>query len=128
MISAQPASQTVIAGQAATTTTSDSGSKFSVVVSNSQGKATSSLAVLTVNAATDVLTYHNDIARTGQNLTETILTTSNVNSTQFGKLVFYSVIGHVDARHGERFGLCLRCGFRRNHMANLGVEDRRDSL
>ena len=83
------------------TTTSDSGSTFSVVVSNSLGNATSNAATLTVNAAppatTDVLTYHNDIARTGQNITETTLTTGNVNSAQFGKLGFYAVDGLVDA-------------------------------
>jgi hypothetical protein len=83
------------------TTTSNNGAQFSVVVSNSQGKATSNAATLTVNAAppatTDVLTYHNDVARTGQNLTETTLTTSNVTSAKFGKLGFYSVDGLVDA-------------------------------
>jgi hypothetical protein len=85
----------------AATTTADSGSKFSAVVSNTAGNATSNPAVLTVNAAppatTDVLTYHNDIARTGQNLTETTLTTSNVTSAKFGKLAFYPVDGLVDA-------------------------------
>ncbi len=83
------------------TTTSNNGAQFSVVVSNPQGKATSNAATLTVNAAppatTDVLTYHNDTARTGQNLTETTLTTSNVTSANFGKLGFYSVDGLVDA-------------------------------
>lgn len=82
------------------TTTSESGTQYSVVVSNSAGKKTSNAATLTVNAAsatTDVLTYHNDIARTGQNLTETILTTTNVTSAKFGKLGFYSVDGLVDA-------------------------------
>jgi len=84
-----------------TTATSDNGAQFSVVVSNSLGNATSSVVTLTVNpaaaATTDVLTYHNDIARTGQNLTETTLTTSNVTSAKFGKLGFYSVDGLVDA-------------------------------
>jgi hypothetical protein len=80
---------------------SDSGSTFRVVVSNSAGTATSDAATLTVNsvsATTDVLTYHNDIARTGQNLTESILTTSNVTSATFGKIGFYPVDGRVDAQ------------------------------
>ena len=44
------------------TTTADSGSQFTVVVSNAIGSVTSNAATLTVNAAppatTDVLTYH----------------------------------------------------------------------
>ena len=49
-------------------------------------------------SAADVLTYHNDIARTGQYLAETILTPANVNSAQFGKVGFLSVDGKVDAQ------------------------------
>jgi Immunoglobulin I-set domain len=80
------------------TTSADSGSQFKVLVSNSGGNAASNTVTLTVDASTDVLTMHNDIARTGQNLTETILTTSNVTSAKFGKLGFYPVDGLVDAQ------------------------------
>ena len=44
-----------------------------------------------------MLTYHNDIERTGQNLTEQTLTTTNVK-TSFGKLFEDSVVGKVDAQ------------------------------
>jgi hypothetical protein len=46
----------------------------------------------------NVLTYKNNNARTGSNTTETILTHSNVNSTQFGKLWFAPSDGWVDAQ------------------------------
>jgi outer membrane protein assembly factor BamB len=48
-------------------------------------------------AAVDVVTYHNDNARTGQNTKETILTRSNVKSSTFGKLFTFSVDGKIDA-------------------------------
>ena len=47
---------------------------------------------------TDVVTYHNDNARTGQNLTETGLTLANVNAGAFGKVLFLSTDGKVDAQ------------------------------
>lgn len=143
-IQTQPASQTVVPGQAATfsvvasgtaplnyqwqkgtstisgatsasyttptTTLADSGSQYSVVVSNTAGKVTSSTATLTVKAATgstDVLTYHNDLGRTGQNLTETTLTLNNVASSTFGKIGFYSADGLVDAQPLYASGLAV---------------------
>lgn len=46
----------------------------------------------------DVLTQHNNNARTGANLDERTLTTSNVNPSQFGKLFHWDVQGHVYAQ------------------------------
>jgi outer membrane protein assembly factor BamB len=42
--------------------------------------------------------YKNDLARTGQDLTETVLTPANVNSAGFGKLRFLATDGKVDAQ------------------------------
>src|SRR5579863_8154975 len=45
-----------------------------------------------------MLTWHNDGARTGQNLQETVLTPANVNSSQFGKLIAFPVDGQIVAQ------------------------------
>src|SRR5580692_524670 len=84
------------------TVSGDNGAKFDVIVSNAAGSQTSAMATLTVNAVTvstiDVVTYHYDNLRTGQNLNEAILTPANVNSTKFGKLGAFTVDGRVDAQ------------------------------
>jgi hypothetical protein len=83
------------------TTVADNGESFKVTVSNSGGNTTSNTATLTVNAVsgsgTDVTTYHNDSGRTGQNLTETVLTPANVKSSTFGLKRNLLVDGLVDA-------------------------------
>ena len=83
------------------TVQTDNGAKFAVVVTNGAGTATSNAATLTVVAAgagTDVTTYHGDSARTGQNLTETTLTTANVRQATFGLKFLLPVDGKVDAQ------------------------------
>jgi outer membrane protein assembly factor BamB len=85
----------------AQTTSAQNNAQIQVTVSNAFGNRMSSPATLTVNpippSTANVLTYHNDNARTGQNLAETILTTSNVKSSTFGKVGFLSADGLVDA-------------------------------
>jgi hypothetical protein len=79
----------------------DSGSTFTVVLTNTLGTATSNVATLTVTAApigTNVLTSKNDLLRSGLNSTETVLTPANVNSTNFGLLRNLAVDSYVDAQ------------------------------
>jgi Ig-like domain-containing protein len=85
------------------TTSADSGAMFRVVITNGAGSVTSNSATLTVStgpvaSTIDVITYHYDNSRSGQNLNETVLTPANVNSTKFGKLGEFVVDGKVDAQ------------------------------
>jgi hypothetical protein len=82
------------------TTTADKGASFEAIVTNPVSSVTSSPATLAVvtPGTVSVVTQHNDNARTGLNTSETILNTSNVNATQFGKLFALPVDGLVYAQ------------------------------
>jgi hypothetical protein len=56
---------------------------------------------------TDIVTYKNDLARTGQNLTESILTPANVNSGSFGLQRVLAADGKVDAQPLYLSGLSI---------------------
>ena len=55
-------------------------------------------AYAAASAQTAVTTHHNDHYRTGWNSTETVLTPSNVNATQFGLITSVAVDDQVDAQ------------------------------
>jgi uncharacterized protein (TIGR03437 family) len=60
--------------------------------------ATGLLCALSAHAQVSVLTYHNDLARTGQNLHETILSPATLRSRQFGQVFSEAVDGQVYAQ------------------------------
>jgi hypothetical protein len=53
---------------------------------------------LGANAQVTVTTYRNNLARSGENLAENILTPANVNPAQFGKIFSHSVDGQLYAQ------------------------------
>src|SRR5215475_11669074 len=73
---------------------------------------------------TDVLTYKNDLARTGQNLTESVLTPANVRSASFGLLRTLAADGKVDATPLYISGLTVQ-GTERNVVF---IASERDSV
>jgi hypothetical protein len=94
------------------TTTADNGEQFRVIVSSSSGSDPSSIATLTVNPAinpsgVDVITYHYDNMRTGQNINEMTLMPVNVKEAAFGKLGEFAVDGLVDAQPLLLSGLAI---------------------
>ncbi len=57
---------------------------------------------------TDVVTYKNDLGRTGQNLTESVLTPANVNAASFGQQHLLAADGKVDAQPLYLSGLTVQ--------------------
>ncbi|MCU1222425.1 MAG: Pyrrolo-quinoline quinone repeat-containing protein [Edaphobacter sp.] len=107
-ITAQPSTLTLTPGTAQTvsltaapaTVAANSTVTFTGTSGSLTHSASLALTVQTVPIPTaqDVTTYHYNVARDGLNPQETILTQSNVNPAQFGKIGFDTVDGKVDAQ------------------------------
>jgi hypothetical protein len=65
------------------------------------------LGVLTLPGQVSVLTYHNDLARTGQNLNETILTPLSLQWSNFGELFRQPVDGQIYGQPLYFWGLSI---------------------
>jgi chitodextrinase len=65
------------------------------VTASASGKFSSGVVYVSNHAG--VFTHHNDKSRTGQNLSELVLTTANVNAATFGKLATFSTDGIAHA-------------------------------
>lgn len=72
---------------------------YTITATGSGGQTATAQATVSVNGVVNqlggVFTYKNDNARTGQNLTESVLTPSNVTMQHFGKLFAFNVDGYV---------------------------------
>lgn len=76
---------------------SSNGSSGGQPASGSLASDTSQPEMPAPSGSVNVLTYHDDNARTGENYNESILKPSNVNSREFGKVGYLPVQGLVDA-------------------------------
>lgn len=93
---AQGGSQQVSLSASASVSPSTTSVQFTGTAGSLSSSASLVLALGTTNV--NVLTYHYDIARTGLNSNETILTPSNVNPSTFGLLRVLPVDGLVDGQ------------------------------
>ena len=88
--------------------------RHSVTATSTANTTQTATVPLVVTSYAGTFVYHNDNGRTGQNLNETVLTSGNVNATQFGKLFKYTVDGQIYAEPLYVQGL---------NIAGLGVHN-----
>jgi hypothetical protein len=79
-------------------------------------------------AGGNVLTYHDDCANTGQYLTEPLLSATNVNVNNFGKLFTYNVDGQVYAQPLYKSGVTVTTGSYQGTRNLVFVATEHDSL
>ena len=72
--------------------------RHTILATSAANPSLSASAVAAVTDLAGVYTYHNDLARDGTNAQEFALTTSNANTTSFGKLFACSVDGAIYAQ------------------------------
>lgn len=107
-VTANPATLTVTSGMSQSTTlsatTGAAAATSTITFTGRSGSLSHSaslaltLTSVPMTTAPDVATYHYDNARDGLNPEETVLTPTNVNSANFGKIGFDPVDGKVDAQ------------------------------
>jgi chitodextrinase len=68
-----------------------------IVTATTPDRSRSGSATVYVVSYAGTFTFHNDNARTGANLSESVLTTRNVNATRFGKLQSFDIDGEAYA-------------------------------
>ncbi len=91
-------STTSLNGTPVTYTAPSNGGTYTITATSiTDGAATATVGVHATDLA-GVYTYHNDLARDGANTQEYALSTSNVNTTTFGKLFTCAVDGAVYAQ------------------------------
>jgi len=87
-----------LTGVAVTYTAPSSAGSYTITATSVTNPATASSITVYVTNLGGVYTYHNDLARDGVNSQEYALTTSNVNTSTFGKLFSCTVDGAVYAQ------------------------------
>ncbi len=89
-----------LSGQTTTNATFSSvvAGSFTITAKSNADNSQTASATIGVTDLTGVTTYHNDLARDGVNSKEYALTTSNVNSSSFGKLFACAVDGEMYAQ------------------------------
>jgi hypothetical protein len=100
---------------------SSSGSSSSGSSSSGSSSSSSSGSSSGGAATTDVLTYHYDEMRSGENLSETVLTPANVNSSTFGLLHLLPADGTVDATPLVVSGLTINNAL--HHVVYVATEN-----